>query len=207
MQEAGVMEGHRQPEDGIQGDLIARLRQRDPVAFEEFVSLVGPRLLNFGRRMCGDREDAREVFQDTLLKTFEAIDDLKNPGAFKTWLYRIAANACRMRRRKSQFLKEEISLEDALPNRPPGEAAPMPWEELPDRVLLNDELREHLQGAILELPEDSRAVLVLRDVEGLTTEEVAEALSLSKDVVKMRLHRARAKVRNHLAEYLEQSSN
>ncbi len=201
------MEVLQQPEDTIQGELIERLKQRDPAAFEEFVSLVGPRLLSFGRRMCGDREDAREVFQDTLLKTFEAIGDLKNPGAFKTWLYRIAANACRMKRRKSQFLKEEISLEDALPNRPSEEVAPLAWEELPDRVLLNDELRDHLQQAILKLPEDSRLVLVLRDVEGLRTEEVAEALSVSKDVVKMRLHRARARVRNHLEEYLDLSTN
>jgi len=191
-------------DNSIRQDLIDRLRRKEPSAFEEFVSLYGPRLLSFGRRMCGDVEDAREVFQDTLLKIFEAIGGLKNPDAFKTWLFRIAANACRMRRRKSSFLKEEISLEEVLPERPADGAVPLPWGDLPERILLNGELREHLRRAILDLPEESRLVLVLRDVEGLDTGEVAESLSLSKDVVKMRLHRARAKVRGSLEEYLRE---
>jgi RNA polymerase sigma-70 factor (ECF subfamily) len=185
-------------------ELIERMKARDPQAFEEFFRTHGEKLLRFGYRMCGDREDAREVLQDTLLKTFESISTLKQPGAFAGWLYRIAHNACLMRRRRSKFLKEEVELEEALPGPGAGEA--LPWNRLPDQALLDDELRERLRQAILDLPEGYRSVLVLRDLEGLDTETVAEALGLGKDVVKMRLHRARGKVRNALEAYLRSRS-
>lgn len=182
-------------------DLVERIRKKEPEAFEEFLSKFGKRILSFGFRMCGDREDAREVLQDTLLKAYETADGLKQPGAFAGWLYKIAHNACLMRRRRSKFLKEEIPLDDVLPTSASA-AADLPWERLPDRAVLDAELREKLQEAILGLPEGYRSVLVLRDMEGLDTQETADALGLNKDVVKMRLHRARASVRNQLAEYL-----
>lgn len=189
----------------VSPDLVARLQKKDPAAFAEFLNQYGGRLLNFGFRMCGDREDAKEVVQDTLLKTYEAIDGLKNPGAFSGWLYRIAHNACLMRRRHSKFLKEEITLEETLP-APGSLNLALPWKHLPEEALLQGELREKLRLAILDLPDIYRSVLVLRDLEGLDTEAVAEALGLSKDVVKMRLHRARAKVRTALEGYLENRS-
>jgi RNA polymerase sigma-70 factor (ECF subfamily) len=178
-------------------DLIGRLQRNEAGAYEEFMSTFGPGLLRFGKRMCGDPEDAREVLQDTLLKTFTSIGTLKEPAAFKTWLFRILANACLMRRRKSQYLGEEIPLDEALPDRGSLEA-PRPWAELPDRVLQNAELRKALEDAILSLPADYRLVILMRDVEGLSTEETAEALGVSRDVAKMRLHRARARLRNLL---------
>ena len=181
-------------------ELIDRLKRKDPAAYEEFLSLYGKQLLSFGFRMCGDTEDAREVVQETLLKTFESIGDLKQSGAFKGWLYRIATNACLMRRRQSKFLKEEITLDEALP----GPArADTPWQRLPDEVVLGGEVKGKIREAILSLPDAYRSVLVLRDLEGLDTQEAAAALSLSKDVVKMRLHRARAKIRNDLEAYFQ----
>jgi RNA polymerase sigma-70 factor (ECF subfamily) len=182
-------------------DLIERLQNKDPGAYQEFMTRFGRRLLNFGVRMCGDREDAKEVVQDTLLKTFQSVHELKSREAFAGWLYRIATNACLMRRRKSQFLKEEISLDEAMPDRA-ALAASLPWNSLPDQAAMNAEVREQIRRAVLALPEGYKSVLVLRDMEGLDTEEVAQALGLSKDVVKMRLHRARAKVRNELEAYL-----
>jgi RNA polymerase sigma-70 factor (ECF subfamily) len=189
----------------VPSELIERLQNREPGAFEEFFGQYGDRLLNFGFRMCGDREDAREVLQETLLKTFESIGTLKNPGAFAGWLYRIAHNACLMRRRHSKFLKEEVELDEALPD-PKSAAQPLPWNRLPDQAVLDAELRERLRRAILDLPEGYRSVLVLRDIEGLDTESVASALGLNRDVVKMRLHRARGKVRNMLESYLRNRS-
>ncbi len=181
-------------------ELIDRLKRKDPAAYEEFLSLYGKQLLSFGFRMCGDTEDAREVLQETLLKTFESIGDLKHSGAFKGWLYRIATNACLMRRRQSKFLKEEITLDEALPGPARADA---PWQRLPDEVVLGGEVKGKIREAILNLPDTYRSVLVLRDLEGLDTEEAAAALSLSKDVVKMRLHRARAKIRNDLEGYFQ----
>ena len=185
----------------VPSELIERMKSRDPGAFEEFFGQYGDRLLNFGLRMCGDREDAREVLQETLLKTFESIGTLKNPGAFAGWLYRIAHNACLMRRRRSKFLKEEVELDEALPD-PKATAQPLPWNRLPDQAVLDAELRERLRQAILDLPDGYRSVLVLRDLEGLDTDSVASVLGLNKDVVKMRLHRAPGKVRNALEAYL-----
>lgn len=182
-------------------DLIERLQNKDPGAYQEFMARFGRRLLNFGVRMCGDREDAKEVVQDTLLKTFQSVHELKSREAFAGWLYRIATNACLMRRRKSQFLKEEISLDEAMPDRS-ALASPLPWNRLPDQAVLDSEVRERIRQAVLALPDGYKSVLVLRDLEGLDTEEVAQALGLNKDVVKMRLHRARAKVRNELEAYL-----
>lgn len=182
-------------------DLIARLQRNEPGAFEEFMAQFGPGLLRFGRRMCGDPDDAQEVLQDTLLKTFESIGTLKNPGAFKSWLYRILANACLMRRRKSQFLEEEVPIEDVLPGKESLDAG-VPWTQLPDRLVQNSELQRILEKALLSLPPAHRLVILMRDVEGLSTEETAQALGVNRDVVKMRLHRARAKMRNALNAHI-----
>ena len=183
-------------------ELIERLQAKDPQAFTEFMDRFGRRLLGFGMRMCGDREDAREVVQDTLLKTFQSVHELKNRAAFAGWLYRIATNACLMKRRKSKFLQEEIALEDVLPDRAALTQGGPDWNRLPDEAALDGELQGKIRAAILDLPDTYRSVLVLRDLEGLDTEEVSQALGLSKDVVKMRLHRARARVRDRIEAYL-----
>ncbi len=185
----------------IPKELVERLQHRDPSAFDEFLELLGPRLLNFGMRMCQDREDARDVLQETMLKTFESVGDLRHPDAFRTWLYRIAANACLMKRRHSRFLKEEVSLEEVLPDPEQIKGGPA-WGGLPDQALLDGELKKQVREAIYSLPPLYRSVLVLRDMEGLDTDEVAQVLGLNKDVVKMRLHRARAKVRQALDKIL-----
>ncbi len=184
-------------------ELIERLQAKDPQAFTEFMDRFGRRLLGFGMRMCGDREDAQEVVQDTLLKTFQSVHELKNREAFAGWLYRIATNACLMKRRKSKFLEEEIPLDDVLPDRNALSQGGPDWNRLPDEAALDGELQRKIRQAILDLPDTYRSVLVLRDLEGLDTEEVSQALGLSKDVVKMRLHRARSKVRNRIEVYLK----
>lgn len=183
-------------------ELIERLQAKDPQAFTEFMDRFGRRLLGFGMRMCGDREDAQEVVQDTLLKTFQSVHELKNREAFAGWLYRIATNACLMKRRRSKFLEEEIPLDDVMPDRAALTQGGPDWNRLPDEAALDGELQRKIREAILDLPDTYRSVLVLRDLEGLDTEEVSQALGLSKDVVKMRLHRARSKVRNRIEGYL-----
>ncbi len=116
-------------------ELIKRLQAKDPAAYGEFMERYGRRLLNFGMRMCGDKEDAREVVQDTLLKTFESVHELKNREAFAGWLYRIATNACLMKRRKSKFLAEEVALEDVMPERAALSQGGPAWNRLPTRQL------------------------------------------------------------------------
>ncbi len=176
----------------------------DPAAFEPFVDRFGPRLLDFGRRMCGHREDAEEVLQETLLKAYTSVKNLREPAALQTWVYRVAANAClRMRRRGKFEPAREISLDDLLPRPGPGGEPPAipDWSDLPLDRLLRGELAQRLDRAILELPEDYRIVVLLRDLEGFDTRSTAEILGVAEGLVKVRLHRARLALRRALESY------
>jgi RNA polymerase sigma-70 factor (ECF subfamily) len=157
--------------------------------------------------MCGQREDAEEVAQETLLKVFENFEDLREPERVRPWVFRIAKNACLMKRRKSVFAPtQELSLDGFLPamDHEGGHVRLQiaDWSRLPDRQVLQSELKAVLDGAISALPENYRAVILLRDVEELSTIETAQILDLTEDVVKTRLHRARLAVRQMLDEYL-----
>jgi len=183
-------------------EFVLRLKNRDKAAFEELLKHFGPHLLNFGMKMCRQKEDALDIFQDTLERAYLSLSQLKDPQAIKTWLFRVAANACMMKRRKPASLAEEIPLEDLAPEKETLEHE-SGWNSLPEKAMENSELRERLKEAVLSIPEHYRQVLLLRDMEGFSTEETAEILGLSKDVVKMRLLRARAKVREALAGFFQ----
>ncbi len=180
--------------------LLERIQGDQPGAFESFVTLFEDRIFRFGLRMCGEREDARDVLQDTLLQAYRSLKTLKHPGALRSWLYRVAANACLMKRRKGKFEPQrEISLDDLAPN--PGEDLRTELPDpalLPDEALARSELRETIRKAVAEVPPHYRIVLVMRDMEHLSTAEVATALDLPETTVKMRLHRARLMVRQRL---------
>ncbi|MDQ7006538.1 MAG: sigma-70 family RNA polymerase sigma factor [Acidobacteriota bacterium] len=184
--------------------ILERLRNDEPGAFDLFVDRFGDRIYGFGLRMCGEVEDARDVFQETLLQAYQKIGQLKHPEALKSWLYRVASNACLMKRRKGKFEpRRELSLDELMPSGREGLRVEIPDPgRLPDEEAASGELRELLREAIAELPEHYRIVLVLRDMEQLSTREVAEALDLAETAVKMRLHRARLMVRQRLEELL-----
>lgn len=180
-------------------------------AFDEFVNVFRSKIFQYSLLMCGHRDDAEEVSQDTLLKVFENFDQLQDPRNVRAWVFRIAKNACLLKRRKSVFApKTELSLEDYLPKlEEDGGGVRMQiadWSRVPDSQLLQTELKEILTNAIRELPEIYRAVLLLRDVEELSTEETAQILDVSLDVVKTRLHRARLAVRQKLDRHLLEAS-
>jgi RNA polymerase sigma-70 factor, ECF subfamily len=174
-------------------------------AFEKFVSVYHTRLFQYAYLMCGLREDAEEVSQDTLLTIFETIGQLKDPSRLKPWVFRIAKNACLLKRRKSVFAPSRVlSLEELMPPRSEGGVGIQiaDWTELPEAEVLRSELRGALSQAIAELPEMYRAVLLLRDVEGLSTADATQVLDENESVIKQRLHRARLAVRAKLDEYL-----
>ena len=154
--------------------------------------------------MCGHREDAEEVAQEALLKVFENFDQLHEPERVRAWVFQIAKNACLMKRRKSIFApSHEISLDqEAGPDGSERKLEIADWSGLPDRQYLQTELREALYRAIREVPPNYRSVILLRDVEELSTQETAQILDLTEDVVKTRLHRGRLAVRRKLQEYL-----
>ncbi len=181
-------------------DLLDRIRRDEPRAFEDFVARWGDRLYGFGFRVCGEREDAREVVQEVLIQAFRSLKDLEHPEALRSWLYRVATNACLMKRRRKSDVSREMSLEELAPREGEGAGAEIPDPDaLPDEKLERIRIQERVRAAIGTLPPAYRIVLVMRDMEGLSTREVGEALGLADTAVKMRLHRARLKVRQILA--------
>jgi RNA polymerase sigma-70 factor (ECF subfamily) len=205
------MVGSPDLENGIEPELARRLMAGDVGAFDRFVEHFRAKVFQYSRLMCGQREDAEEVAQDTLLKVFESFDRLREPERVRQWVFRIARNACLMKRRKSVFAPErELSLDEFLPVvSGSGQGARMQiadWSGLPDDRLLQREMKDVIEAAIAWLPPDYRSVILLRDVEELSTAEAAELLDVTADVVKTRLHRARLALRKKLDEYLRTSA-
>jgi len=184
--------------------LLASIRRDDPGAFEEFVHRYGGRIYGFGMRVCGEREHAEDVAQATLMQDFVALKDVKEPAALRSWLYRVVSNACLMRRRKGKFEPaRELTLEELMPRgREEAEVQIPDASALPDDAVARSEVQEAVHAGIRELPPEYRLVLLLRDIEQLSTREVATALDLTESNVKMRLHRARLMLRRVLAERL-----
>jgi RNA polymerase sigma-70 factor (ECF subfamily) len=181
-------------------------------AFERFAGAFHSRLFQYTMLVCGQREDAEEVAQDTLLKVFESFDQLREPEHVRAWVFRIARNACLMKRRKSVFAPaQELSLDELMPavggHTGERKLEIADWSALPDTQVLRNELREVLERAIQTLPDIYRTVLLLRDVEELSTLETAGVLDISEDVVKTRLHRARLALRQELDGYLRARVN
>lgn len=179
----------------------------DAEAFNRFVEHFRGKIFHYTWLMCGHREDAEEVAQDTLLKVFESFSQLREPERVRPWVFRIARNACLMRRRKSVFApSQELSLDDLLPDWDheggQGKLQIADWSDLPDRQILQSEMRQAIEKAISAVPENYRPVILLRDVEELSTLETAQILDVTEDVVKTRLHRARLAVRQKLDEHL-----
>ena len=161
----------------------------DPEAFDHFVDHFRAKIYHYSWLMCGHREDAEEVAQETLLKVFESADQLREPDKVKSWVFRIAKNACLMKRRKSTFApSRELSLDELMPTKHrEGDRVRIEiadWSSLPDGKALQSEMRELLEKAIRELPETYRSVILLRDMEELSTQETAQILDVSDDVVK-----------------------
>jgi len=180
--------------------LVERIRNDEPGAFDEFVDRFGERIFGFGMRICGEREDARDVFQETLLQAFRSLKDLKDPKALRAWVYRVTANACLMKRRKGKFEpRRELSLEELMPGDRGQATFEIPdTSHDPEDLLSRRELRKDVRRAIDDLPPHYRVVLILRDMEQLSTRETGRVLELPESTVKMRLHRARLMVRKEL---------
>jgi RNA polymerase sigma-70 factor (ECF subfamily) len=170
----------------------------EPQAFDRFVEHFRSKVFHYSWLMCGRPEDAEEVAQETLLNAFQHFESLRDPERVRSWVFRIAKNACLMQRRKSVFAPaQEMSIDELPPGiEPAGDARP------PDAEFLKTELRAVLDRVVAELPPLYRAVVLLRDLEELSTEETAQILDVSVDVVKTRLHRGRAALRQKLDCYL-----
>jgi RNA polymerase sigma-70 factor (ECF subfamily) len=180
--------------------LLARLQAGEALAFEACVRAYCPRLLIVARRLLRDEVDAQDVVQEAFLAAFKGLGQFQRQARLSTWLHRIVINAALGRLRASRRHPEK-PLEDLLPHFGEGEHQldpPVPWDALPEAILQSRETCEIVQVCINQLPESYRIVLLLRDIEGLATEETSRLLALSTAVVKTRLHRARQALRTLL---------
>jgi RNA polymerase sigma-70 factor (ECF subfamily) len=178
---------------------VLLLRQGDDKALEQALALLQNTVYSFSMRVCGQRQDAEDTMQEVLVKSVPYLAKFDSPKALVVWLYKVAKNRCLMSRRTSKFApKENISLEELMPDRQELERLGGDSSVNPETVAIRSEEVGRLREAIHKLPPQYRIVLVLRDMEGLTDEEVAEITGLRSGTVRVRLHRARLFVRKEL---------
>jgi RNA polymerase sigma-70 factor (ECF subfamily) len=174
----------------------------DREAFAELVEITSAQIYRMMVRILGDQQDAEDVLQETYIKAFRALPDFEGRSSITTWLYRIAVNEALMlvRKRKPQA----FSVDDNSAFNAEAESEVMEISDfccLPEGELLSSESRSFLDQAVQNLPENLRVVFVMRDQEGLSIQETAEALDLSENNVKTRLLRARLRLRQELSVY------
>jgi RNA polymerase sigma-70 factor, ECF subfamily len=177
-----------------EAQLVDRLRQGDPRAFEELVIAYQHRVFGVALRMLGSRAEAEEAAQEVFLRAHRAIADFRGDAKLSTWLYAIASRLCmnRLTSGERRLLREG---EETLARIPSGHASPADELERSERDAA-------LHRAIAELSDERRMVVVLRDLEGLSYEEIASALDLELGTVRSRLHRARMDLKEKLERFL-----
>lgn len=167
---------------------------------EHGLKLLERTVMSFGMKVCGHREDAEDTAQEVLLKLLPHVSKFESPKAFSVWLYTVARNRCLMSRRHSKFApKEHLPLEDLMPSGEELAALAIPRQSEPENIVLRKENAEHVRKALDRIPPQYRLILVLHDMEGLGTSEVAEIMSLREGTVRVRLHRGRLALRKELA--------
>ena len=182
---------------------VELLQNGDDASVEQALALLQDTVFSFSMRVCGHREDAEDTMQEVLLKSVPQLPRFDSPKALLVWLYKLAKNRCLMNRRKSKFAPaHELSLEELMPDRGELEKLAADGRVNPESFAIRGEQAAHLREAVQKLPPPYRIVLVLRDMEGLTDDEVAEITGIRAGTVRVRLHRARLFVRKELMRTL-----
>jgi len=198
---------HRLPSSIAREDehiLVAAAKRGDAAAFEELVNRYESKILRLTKNITGNQEDAEDAMQEAFLKAYAHLDMFQGDSRFYTWLVRIAANEGLMRLRKR---RPQMSLDEPIQ----GDTDLMPreledWRPSPEREYAQSEMQNILMEVIEKLEPEYRIVLVLRDLEELSTQEAAEALGISATAVKSRLLRGRLKLREKLNRYFRQGA-
>lgn len=184
--------------------LIRRVQQRDERAFEELMRLYQHKVYNLVYRFLGSQEEAEDVAQEVFVTVFKSIDTFRGEAKFSTWLYRIAANHCKnrlkylgRRHHKSTDELTEATERELVDSQP---LAIRPHVDGPDAVLEGLELERTVQAGIAQLDEEHRTLVILRDVEDLSYEEISNITGLELGTVKSRLHRARMALKDYMAK-------
>jgi RNA polymerase sigma-70 factor (ECF subfamily) len=184
--------------------LVSAAKAGDITAFEELVNRYERKIFRLGMNITQNREDAEDVMQEAFLKSYTNLDRFQGDSRFYTWLVRIAVNEALMKLRKRR--PNQVSLDEPLTNgEDPVFREIVDWGPSPEKKFAQTELNEILNGVISELDPIFRVTFLLRDVEGVSTEETAQILSISEAAVKSRLLRARLKLRQKLNKYFRRS--
>ena len=183
-------------------ELIDRMQAGEVAAVDELAITYGPRIHQLAFRYLKNWEDAEEVTQDVLLKVHRKIGLFRGDSALSSWIYRITFNTAMSRLRTSRFSRPQ----EVQPPEPSGDHMghsnePADWTALADDGVLRTEMRERLIGALGHLPAVYRVAVILRDIQGLSTEEASAVLHVKPQTLKSRLHRGRLILREHMAEF------
>jgi RNA polymerase sigma-70 factor (ECF subfamily) len=186
--------------------LLTRLQARDESALEELINTFGPKIYQLAFRYLRNKEDAEEVAQDVLFKVYRKIGAFRGDSALSSWIYRITFNSAMSRVRTASHRHAQgsepirVSSEDAQTTASPRSDVP-DWSDLADEQMFRSQLRRRLFQAILALPAIYRAPVMLRDVQGMSTEEASAFLRVKDQTLKSRLHRGRVILRRQLADF------
>jgi len=186
--------------DASEAAFVTRLRAGEPDAFEQLVRNYTPRLLRVARRLLGNDDEARDALQDAFISVFRSIRSFEAGSRLSTWLHRVVVNAALMKlRTRRRHPEEEIEKYLPLFQEDGHQIVPsVEWMESAETALQRKEMRQLVRAAIDRLPDTYRTVLLLRDIEEMSTEETAEVLGISTTAAKLRLHRARQALRTQL---------
>jgi RNA polymerase sigma-70 factor (ECF subfamily) len=183
-------------------ELIAGLRGRDQASYRQLITEYGPALYRIALRLTDGPHDAQDVLQETLLTVMAKVDTVHDPAMLGAWLRTVTVNNALMRRRRSREEPVgELGAGDGFTADGNRVQPVSSWPPLPEAELLRRETRGVLEAAVRELPVGAREVYVLADIEDLPREEVAALLDISRDAVRVRLHRARTTLRQALEDY------
>ncbi len=186
-------------------ELVQAAQAGETPAFDELVRRYTNVVYRILYKILRHEEDTQDALQDTFVSAYRALPRFRQDARFSTWIYRIATNAALMRLRKRR--PDVVSLDAPLRGEEGEDSTARleirDWAATPDEELMNDETREAMEGAIAELPPDWRAAFLLRDVEGLSNLDAAEALEVSVPAFKARVHRARLFLRDKLDRHFE----
>ncbi len=189
----------------LERSLLRRLRDRDERAFRELIDDHRDRVFNITYRMLGNRAEAEDVAQEVFITVFKTIESFREESKFSTWLYRVTVNHCKNRikylARRHERDRDELDETNQATNGAVN-GAPVRIAQ-PDKALASAQMEKLLQQAIADLDDDQRAVVILRDVEDLSIEEICEITGLPDGTVKSRLHRARLVLRKKMQRHVE----
>ena len=196
------MSSHTKYSEQLDEDIVLRVQRGDRSAFDFLVIKYQHKIIQLVNRYVKDPSEAQDVAQETFIKAYRALGNFRGDSAFYTWLYRIAINTAKnylvSRSRRSSDYQVDIQDAEALENAPQLQGM-----ETPERLLLNQEIIDTIKTAIDKLPEEMRVAIMLREFEGMSYEEIAEAMDCPVGTVRSRIFRAREAIDNKLNPLLE----